>query len=846
MTVTVTEGGDIPFAERSPAGSLFPMDASRANPPLVLPLYEFIPEHRRVVGEKAWNVGLLASRGFRVPDGFVITSAARGRLADAALRESLAGELERLGDGRVAVRSSGAAEDLAGASFAGMYKTVLGVRGLEEVLAAAAECWNALGEERLVAYARRAGLDPARLDLALLVQRLVPAEKAGVLFTVDPTSGDEGLMAVECCEGLGEALVSGRVTPDRYVLDRATGKIGETSLAGDSPILSPGELAALVESGRKVQRSFGSPQDVEFAFAGGELFLLQSRAITALSFAERLGEWTTADFRDGGVSAGVCTPYMWSLYRAAFNHSMPAYFAALGLLRPGEESVDWARMFFGRPYWNVGAVKNCVARLPGFVERNFDQDLAIDVKYEGSGRTTPTTLGRIVAALPVLFRLRRLYRRQIKLNREIVASFDALEAGYLATDPATLDDRALLARCRRLVSEDHFRIETNYFTNIYNLSNAKLETKEVLDRLARRGTLSNYSALVAGLERLRTLEPTHDLFRLASRAREDPNLVRLFENGGIEEILAAFEAGRSRPDSIWAGIASYISKYRYHSRTELDITVPRWDEDPGFVLETLRSAVRGHDPERSPESLAARQREVYEEERTRVAKALGPVARISFRRRLANVRRYTWWREEMRDRSTRTYYLVRRETRELARRLVRQGRLAACEDVWFLSWEDVLALAGGELPAAEAARRIEAARETYEGHANYAAPGEIGSRYRTDVPLASGADEWKGTAASPGRARGRVRVLVGIAHADRLRKGEVLVAPFTDPGWTPLLGIACAVVTETGGLLSHAAVISREYGIPAVLAVKGATRFLADGDEVEVDGTAGVVRRTSR
>ncbi len=805
-------------------------------------LSEIRPEDRPLVGEKAWNVSRLAGLGFEVPDGFVLPATLRHVRGSSDLEGIVDRGLARLGASRVAVRSSGTAEDLGGASFAGMYETVLDIEGRGAVLDAVRHCWAALESDRLVSYAGRLGLDPSRLELALLVQRMVPAEAAGVLLTVDPISGDEARMLVEAAPGLGDAVVSGTVTPDRYVLDR-DGAVVSSEPAGGAPVLSAGALASLVEVGRRIHRSFGRPQDIEFAFAGGRLHVLQSRPITALTFAERLGEWTTADFRDGGVSARVCTPFMWSLYRYVWGHAMPGYFRDLGLLAPGEAELEWGRMFFGRPYWNVGAVKNCVARLPGFVERNFDEDLAIEVLYEGPGRTTPTTAARIASALLVLLRLKRLYREQLELDRRIVGEFDGLEAGYRARDPDTLPWGEQVARWRRLVREDFFRVETSYFRTIYNLSNAKLDSKTVLDRLARRGVEVNYSTLVAALDDLRTLEPTRDLYRLAGIVHADPALRARFEAATADELAGDLAAGRGTAGSIWAEIAGFVDRHRYHSRTELDVTVPRWDEDPAFVLESLRSAIRGYDPERSPSRLAHAQRERYATELGRVESALGWFARRSFARKLANVRGYTWWREEMRDRSTRTYYLIRRETLALARAMKVRGLLAEVDHVWFLPWEDVLALAEGGLAAPEARRRIDEAREYYESYAAYEAPGEIGSRFRSGgAPLAAG-DEWKGTAASPGRARGPARILTTIDHAARLAPGEILVAPFTDPGWTPLLGVAAAVGTETGGLLSHAAVISREYGIPAVLAVKGATRLLADGDDVEVDGTAGLVRR---
>ncbi|MDP7036053.1 MAG: PEP/pyruvate-binding domain-containing protein [Planctomycetota bacterium] len=822
-----------------------------ATPP-VLRLSEIRPEHREQVGEKAYRVAELICEGFQVPDGFVITAQAR--------RDALGGKYERIASAirravqalfenePVAVRSSGTAEDLAGASFAGMYETELEIRGPEGVLAAAERCWDAARSERVRTYCLRAGIDPDSIELALLIQRMVPSESSGVLFTIDPTSGDQEEMACEAILGLGEALVSGQVTPDRYILSRNNGSIRTQTLEREEAVLNESQLRELVQTGRRVQRLRGAPQDIEFAFAEGALHLLQTRPITTLHFAERIGEWTTADFRDGGVSSAVCSPYMASLYLDSVQSSLPAYFATLGLHQPRDEK-SWIRVFFGRPYWNVGAVKECVAKIPGFVERHFDSDLAIEVAYEGPGQTTPTNLSTTLRAIPVLIRLLRDYRGHLRKLKRLVDDFEAIESSYLAEDPWTLSREKLLDRYRKLMVTHYPKIEPTYFHTIYNLSNTKLDFQSVLDRANARGADLNYLELLSGIDELRTLAPPRDMHRLVTRIVEDPSVHEAFEKKSAEELIGLLHNGNEDPDSIWSEIEAYTRKYRYHSRKELDITVPRWDEDLPFVLETIRIAVRGHKSSPDPLALSAGQRKTYHEASQKARNFFGPfriLARRSFFTRLNRVRQYTWWREEIRDRSTRTYYLIRRETLALARRLTDEGVLDTPEEVWMLSWKEVLSLAEGQLEPAEARERIESNRENYESYREYDAPNEIGWRWLTGGTIqtptrATTGEVFEGTAASPGRVEGVARIIRSVSEGEKLQPGDILVAPFTDPGWTPFLGIVQAVVTETGGLLSHAAVISREYGIPAVLAVKNATRILRDGQPIVVDGTRGQV-----
>jgi phosphohistidine swiveling domain-containing protein len=293
-----------------------------------------------------------------------------------------------------------------------------------------------------------------------------------------------------------------------------------------------------------------------------------------------------------------------------------------------------------------------------------------------------------------------------------------------------------------------------------------------------------------------------------------------------------------------ADVAAFAARWPQRGRRELDLRVPRWPDDLGFVRATMEQALATWRAEDDPDVASRTQHAVYLEERRRALAALSgrPLARAALRRRLARLRRFTWWREEMRDRSSYTYALVRRFTVEAGRRLGAAGALQAPEYVFTLRHDEVLAALEGLLAPAEARRRAREGERILRSYRRFHAPNEIGARQAwEDAPPAGGARVLRGTGCAPGRALGRARVVGSIEDAQRVEPGEVLVAPFTDPGWTPLFPRLAAVVTETGGLLSHAAVIAREYGIPAVLAVPGATRLVRDGSSVRVDGGRGTV-----
>lgn len=776
--------------------------------------------------------------------------------------------------GAVAVRSSGVAEDLEGASFAGMYESYLHVNGEDEVLRAVRRCWASAWSPRVVAYATKKGIVPAEMAMAVVLQRMVDAEVAGVLFTLDPISGREEHMRVEACFGLGEALVAGKVQPDRFLLDRRSGKALETEIAlkglklsrhpdggleevalaegaGRRPTLAAAHLRELARLGRAAQAYYGTPQDLEWALAENQLFLVQSRPITTIGYAGIEGEWTTADFKDGGVSASVCAPYMASLYDSIFQHTSGAYLKGIKLLRH-DRPIDWYRVFYGRPYWNVADIKRCMFRVPGFNERNFDRGLGIEGVYPGDGHVTPTNPLTLLGALPVLFALKADYKRRLADNAAFVKRFDTAIAPHYEPDPAGLERDALVARFKRLVLTDYFETESTYFYTVYNVNNAKMDFMVELDKANKTARPAlDVLTLLSGLKDVPHLEPLRDLWEIADRVRTDAELTRLVLGSPAEQLKDRLLASSHAP--FWEVLAEFLHTHRHHATAELDITQPRWDEDPTFVLQTLQGYVQAHDPDRDPVRVNERQHAAYLAERERAEAhfrsrgLFGKLAAGDFFATLDLVRTYAWWRESLRDRSSRMYALIRRETLSVARLLSREGTLATPEDIWFLEMNDVVALLDGRLSPDEAARSIAERREDFLGFRHFQNPNELGRRFKIGgtAPQTAADGALTGIPCSPGVVTARVRVLPTIQDGAQLQAGELLVTKFTDPGWTPLFSTIAGVVTETGGILSHAAVIAREYGIPAILAVPGATQALKTGDWVRIDGAAGTVTPVS-
>ena len=778
-------------------------------------------------GGKAASLDELLRAGFSVPAGFVVP---HRRDPEALAGEELSAAVEAIGGFPVAVRSSGVLEDLEDASFAGQYDTVLDVGDVEALMDAIAACKRSAQNERVREYAAKRALAPEDAAVSVLVQRMVRPVLAGVAFTIHPLTGKEEHALVELVSGLGERLVSGQTTPTSATIRLDGGEVVDEAVGSDGARLLPEQAEELARALLAIQAHFGRPQDVEWAIdRDGALHILQARPITRVQWRRDVGEQTSADFREGGVSARVCTPLMYGLYRRATTESMQQYFEAVRLIRRGQNET-WIGFYYGRPYWSASAVKRALARVPGFDEEQFDRGLGIQKDYGEAGPLRVPWSPRVVAgAIPIALALRAEYAAHLaRVERFGEPFFRAyrrwrarIDSFYDTSDAAFFSDLEELFR---------FQLDTErtYFRTIYNNSNAQSDLHTLIARMDRAtGRATIVTKLLGGLAGVHHMAMQQGIVRLVQVARE----------AGTE-------------GEVWRkALAEFLREHGFHGDVELDITVPRWESAPERVRELVEALAASGAAPADPDEALARQEASFEEERSAVRAALRSSlwARLRFSRafesKLSRARAFLSAREQMREYSTRCYALLRHYVLEAGARLVARGALDASDDVFMLDPDEIVEL-GVSGPGADDHRaRIARRRAYYQGYRNVPAPGEFGAGV-SERPAGGDAGDGRvleGLGCSAGVVTGVVRVVADLSEVRHLKPGEILVTRFTDPGWTPSFGIIGAVVTEVGGLLSHAAVIGREYGIPAVLNLPGATRHLRTGDRVRVDGSRGTV-----
>jgi phosphoenolpyruvate synthase/pyruvate phosphate dikinase/rhodanese-related sulfurtransferase len=720
-------------------------------------------------GAKAARLARLIEAGLPVPDGYVIPAKAlESRRPRATWRAQARREIEReqtrLGADRVAVRSSGLNEDGAQQSYAGVFESVLDVdRG--RLFDAIAEVHRSLGSARAQAY----GGNGRELG-AILVQRMVPARWAGVLFTEHPA--ESGSMLVELVEGLGEDLVAGRAAPRSFRIGRASGEVKDA----ERP---PLDLAPLVELGRRVERLFGTPQDIEWAFDGRRFFLLQARDITRLSSSgEELVAIRERERRRLLDLVGQAGAREVVLAQGELSELLPS---------PTPFSLAWMDAL-----WAHGGSTDLACRELG-------------IRYDVEPDSPPLA----VSVLGSLYVNRAEERRRTSRGCSAMAAFRlARSAGELerAFREDVLPSWTREVRLREAL--DLSRLDLAEVVELFETERRQfVQTTYVEAEKVNLAADAYLKTAVRALER-RGLDAGAHLGEMPSTVVHD-----------AMERLAAHKRGEEP-------LASFLELFGHRAPQDYELSQPRYREDPELVRE-----------------MAARSAPVARRRPTLLLAPRGRMARVALER----ARRFQALKEEAKHHALRQLAFVRTLLLEIGRR-TRLG-----DDVFWLLPDEVARLEAVNLRALEARARTR--REESEAYGDVRVPAEITAGWLESLDCSASAGELVAVApgemsglrvAGKSEVSGRVRVLRGLGEIDSFRRGEVLVARFTDPTWTPAFPRAAGIVTEVGGWLSHAAIQARECGIVAIVGVRGAMEGLRTGDLVHLRADGGVERFEDR
>jgi len=779
-----------------------------------------------LVGNKAYNLFILHEH-FSVPEFLVIGTQAysdyltRGgmpELLNAELHDRLAGWLE---SGPVAVRSSGTAEDLPGLSYAGMYETVLNVADEAAVHRAITRVWDSNRSARVAAYRKQhrvgAGL------MAVIIQRQLEPDVSGVMVTRSPFLSEE--LMIECCPGLGEPLVSGKVAPARYRV------IGDLFRKPDGPeLLSDPQVREIYAAGRKIEELFEAPQDIEWSLEHGRLFILQSRPISVHGAMprRRCTVWSNVNLRE--TIPDPISPMGWSVFSDFIFYTILHNVFSIPVTEDQYAKYPMVERLLGRLYWNLN---NCSAygtavgpiiasfRLGSLDPQLADAAKAVDIK----NLPKPIPRSKLIIWGPVaLFRMVHYMLRGFFRHRAISRKTQRLYAEsdrWISQLQVTIDPEKGLENILGWLRIWFGLYGRTYFSSIFiGLFQLVILIRLLSKRLGRPGEALARKSIVGIIDK--TGEMALAIQNLGAMARsqisKDP-----IQREDLQSLL------ETNPE-FQAAYRKFIADFGHRGPGEFDLGKPNWRDDPDMTMAAI---------------LAATQARSYSVDRAaaiaEIMREATPSAGKLIRRFLPRLESLT----PLRENGKHHYFIFAARLKDqlsaIAATLQTQGYLKKDQDIFFLTLSDLGLINGHELTPSECRAIIDDRQDEWQKNVALQAPDIIyESGERITAPPLSGS-LFDAEPLTFGRITGRARIIADFSRAADLRRDEILVTHHSDPGWTPLFMVAGGVIVEVGGLICHAAMVARELGIPAVV-LKNATRLIPDGAAVEIDADQGLVK----
>ena len=848
-----------------------------------LPFSELSAADLPRAGGKGANLGELVRAGLPVPPGFCVSTAAfvrflhddeqvaallaeleqipaadlegarrmglglRTRLGELPIPVDVAASVRRawteLGaDDHYAVRSSATAEDLPEASFAGQQDTFLNVQGEAELMARLRDCWASLFTDRAIVYRTEHGIPHQETSLSVVIQKMVPAEVSGVLFTADPLSGHRRRMSIDAAEGLGDDLVSGRVVPESWLLDRQDGSVVHSREVRG--LLAEPARTELLRLGEAAEAHFGQPQDIEWCLVDGRIELVQSRPITTLY---PLPDDVSGDH----AHLWFCFNHFQVMTDAMSRVGQSVWKLLLPLGRRAREvrHSPWAQSAGDRLYLDFGPLlrfaptRKLLQKLIPRVDERAAAAMEVVMARPGFMRGERVPLGMLVRVLP------RIWKAALwtLLFRRPEGSFEAIEAqleefverraGRIrATPPGAAQIEVAREEIAGMLPE-LFVLPPAILTS--------LVAAALVGRLVRGAGTADIAALSRGLDGNVTVEMDQQLGDLADVVRQQPAVAAALQAGVRDRAtLEALPGG----DLLHEQLDRFLARWGARGIAEIDLGRPRWRDAPASLLGMLAGNL-GREPGAHREHHAELRRSRLEAGEKIEAMAGRGLLGWPRRRFVSRLIRLHWnmapLREHPKFALVRVLQVVRDAVLEAGSELTSRGLLPSPEAAIDFELGELAALLRGDPDAAPDPAALAAERQSRRRRNQQMGPPRVltdhGEAPRVELDAGDAPDgALRGTPVSAGVVEGLARVIHDPA-GQTLQPGEILVAPHTDPGWTPLFLNAAGLVMEVGGLVTHGSVVAREYGIPAVVCVPDACKTISTGQRLRVDGDRGWV-----
>ncbi|TXT66844.1 MAG: hypothetical protein BAJALOKI3v1_10115 [Promethearchaeota archaeon] len=899
--------------------------------PLTIRLEDINTYYKEKIGGKASNLGNLIQNNFNVPEGFVLTTDAYSSfIHENNLYKGINSLLQEVGSSNIekieetakeiqdiilqgifpenlkktikqgckdiscenfVVRSSAISEDSDNASFAGQYESYLNLKTSDDVIGHVKKCYSSLWSSRALSYRIKNNIPHENMKIAVIVQKMVPAKCAGVLFTVNPTNSKKSEMLIESNFGLGESVMSGLCSPDQFIIDKKCDdnqynfkiidkKIGKkeyivfpdhieqkrgiktiSSLKDESLriSLSDQEILELSKLGLEIENLYQKPQDIEWAIdENKEISILQTRPITA--FIEKQVS------KDIIYSRGYSDDY-WN------DNCTPLFFNLLGDQLTDVVNVELnnimgykkmqsklLKLYNGHVYFNLDVLKRKVENeIPPFMR---NEDL-LNYFPNGSGPYGKETIkdlpfhiiSRIVAELRIMLfdpqgSISKTDDVYYQWTREKFNPFykDFNKKLENFRNKENLKNLFQLAEELDILMRDHFRL-VRYGIPVHNIGMNLLVQYLLTKFIGKQECLKYYPILISGLDHKLT-ETNQKIHNLASQAQKSKKLTQLLIESNPKNLMEKLLSYQDPEiESFHENLKKFLIKYGDRGFTR-EPYYPRWREEPRYVVEILQSLVLENEEEISKIQKKNKHHrnlvKKYIESKIR-SQFLGFTKWKLFSTILKFSKRYIKFREAQRFNLDKWITLNRNLYLEIAKLLQEKGYIINIQDIFFLYRNEIRFLINREIRKQVKEQlkvKIAERKRIFERYEDKVPPKFISGKREFNDRLEYEEDShvFKGIPASQGEIRGKIRVLTTIEDISKVKSGEILVVPRTDPGWTPIFSKIGGLITETGGVLSHGAVVSREYGVPAVTNISNACNYFKNGQMVTLNGYNGIVR----
>ena len=785
----------------------------------------------RSAGGKALGLKTLKELGMRVPDAFVLIHPDINRLDDELLKKHLAG----LGPGPKAVRSSAGSEDGKLASFAGQFETILDLHTYEDIKEAIHRCIVGAGAERVMLYSGKLMSD-ADLRISVILQNMVDAQVAGVVFTANPVNNRRDLLIINAVAGKGEALVSGMADAHHYEVFRSGSNIA-AEVGKNGRQLDEKQVREILDGALQAENHMKQPVDLEWAIDHeGTLHWLQVRPVTTLNDVHyneldtvkgmSNDVWTLGNI--GEMMPGVATPLTWSVTAEAIDYGMTLLAERAGAFKLKERtSPRYIQMFYNRLFINMSNMMD--------YPKNVWLNKAEDVQFALSGKLFPG-----INARPEGWLIRRVFnffRQAVNTGRagKHLESLKKLEAGYTIGSDCTMQQLHANIEKARIPLGVGFGHHLGTSAQSGTLYSAVMRIMTGENRWPTADDHHIATMLLLDIPEIESADAVKSLEQFAALIHHDNNFSTRFVTAPPAEALQLLQ--HDAPPEIIRQFDAFIARHGHRCVRESELREKTWEENPLQLIQSLQTRVRIGEIKRPAHDHAKDTKEILSHlpaiKRT-IISSLIPTARKAVARR-----------EISKALSMKMVNLVRKSYRILAKKMTGEGLLDDEDQIYFLSHEEIGLLINDHSPdwKIKAGKRRDILPELDKlvfNEISFGIPEPLIQEITTKISDG----QLKGTPVSGGLVEGRARIIHSLDDAEQLQEGEIMVASFTDIGWTPYFSIIGGLITEIGSPLSHGAVVAREYGIPAVVGAKGAKKFFKDGDLILLDGNRGIIEKT--